>query len=102
MVTNLIKFNSDRKVLFKMPEAEEMMEKEEKLVTNFMYQVYNYKYILTRVSSEKEKAFRKKFRIFRENYFFRNHFALFSHFVRSRKMRKFSRNRKCKKVCKKA
>ncbi|XP_023328627.1 pickpocket protein 28 isoform X2 [Eurytemora carolleeae] len=39
MVTNLVKFNSDRKVLFKMPSAEEMIVKEEKLVTNFMYQI---------------------------------------------------------------
>ena len=44
MVTNLVKFNSDRKVLFEMPSAEEMMVKEENLVTNFMYQVYIHIY----------------------------------------------------------
>ena len=44
MVTNLVKFNSDRKILYEMKSAEEMMVKEEKLVTNFMYQVYIHIY----------------------------------------------------------
>ena len=53
-----------------------------------------------RVSSEKYKLFHEYFGYFAK-FFFRDHFASFSHFVRSQKIQKFLEIKKCRNFAKK-